>query len=163
MVAKVETAIDRLQEYRDGADHSGRYRQDRRARGRRMSTPFEIESFEEYLQTVRNELPEGRKYFRGQTKLVSAGYELKPSIGRYDHLLSRSPSASATTSNARCSKSSATTSSPTSSTCHAPTGRRWPLPSTMVCRRASWTGPPIRWSPSTSRCGRPRRTTTAVP
>jgi len=55
-----------------------------------MSTPFEIESFEKYLQTMRNELPEGRKYHRGQTKLVSAGYELKPSIGRYDHLLSKS-------------------------------------------------------------------------
>ena len=55
-----------------------------------MSTPFEIESFEEYLQTVRNELPDGRKYFRGQTKLVSAGYELKPSIGRYAHLLEKS-------------------------------------------------------------------------
>lgn len=54
-----------------------------------MSTPFEIESFEEYLQTVRNELPTVRKYFRGQTKLVAAGYELKPSIGRYDHLLSK--------------------------------------------------------------------------
>jgi hypothetical protein len=55
-----------------------------------MSTPFEIESFEEYLKTVRNELPESRKYFRGQTKLVSAGYQLKPSIGRYEHLLSKS-------------------------------------------------------------------------
>lgn len=54
-----------------------------------MSTPFEIESFEEYLTTVRNELPEGRKYFRGQTKLVSAGHELKPSIGRYEHLSSK--------------------------------------------------------------------------
>lgn len=49
-----------------------------------MSTPFEIESFEEYLKTVRDELPEGRKYFRGQTKLLSAGYPLKPSIGRYE-------------------------------------------------------------------------------
>ena len=55
-----------------------------------MSTPFEIESFEKYLQTVRNELPAVRKYFRGQTKLVRAGYELKPSIGRYDHLLDKS-------------------------------------------------------------------------
>jgi len=55
-----------------------------------MSTPFEIESFEEYLQTVRNELPDGRKYFRGQTKLVSAGYKLRPSIGRYEHLLDKS-------------------------------------------------------------------------
>lgn len=56
-----------------------------------MSTPFEIDSFEEYLQTVRNELPKDvRKYFRGQTKLVSAGYQLKPSIGRYGHLLEKS-------------------------------------------------------------------------
>lgn len=55
-----------------------------------MSTPFEIESFEEYLQTVRNELPDGRKYFRGQSKLIAAGYELKPSIGRYEHLLAKS-------------------------------------------------------------------------
>ncbi|MFC1572412.1 FRG domain-containing protein [Candidatus Eisenbacteria bacterium] len=55
-----------------------------------MSTPFEIECFEEYLTTVRNELPDGRKYFRGQTKLFSAGYALKPSIGRYGHLLDKS-------------------------------------------------------------------------
>lgn len=54
-----------------------------------MSTPFVIETLEEYLQTVRNELPDGRKYFRGQTKSVSAGYHLKPSIGRYDHLLDK--------------------------------------------------------------------------
>lgn len=51
-----------------------------------MSTPFEIDSFEEYLKTVRDELPEGRKYFRGQPKLAGDGYELKPSIGRYKHL-----------------------------------------------------------------------------
>jgi hypothetical protein len=55
-----------------------------------MSSPFEIKTFEEYLETVHNELPPTRKYFRGQTKLVVAGYELKPSIGRYDHLLSKS-------------------------------------------------------------------------
>lgn len=51
-----------------------------------MSTPFEIESFQEYLDTVRNELPDGRIYFRGQSKLVSAGFPLKPSIGRYNKL-----------------------------------------------------------------------------
>jgi hypothetical protein len=55
-----------------------------------MSTPFEIESFEEYLKTVHDELPEGRKYFRGQTKLLSAGYPLKPSFGRYKHLSEKS-------------------------------------------------------------------------
>lgn len=54
-----------------------------------MNTPFEIESFEEYLETVKNELPPGRIYFRGQSKLVSAGYLLKPSIGRYDRLRDR--------------------------------------------------------------------------
>ncbi len=51
-----------------------------------MSTPFEIDSFEEYLKTVRKELPKGRIYFRGQSKPVSMGYALKPSIGRYDRL-----------------------------------------------------------------------------
>lgn len=51
-----------------------------------MSTPFLIGNFEEYLSTVRNELPKARIYFRGQSKLVSAGYPLKPSIGRYKKL-----------------------------------------------------------------------------
>lgn len=51
-----------------------------------MSTPFIIESFEEYLSTIRNELPKARIYFRGQNKLVNAGYLLKPSIGRYQKL-----------------------------------------------------------------------------
>lgn len=52
-----------------------------------MSTLVEIRSFEEYLGTVRNELPSGRTYFRGQSRLISRGYTLKPSIGRYAHLL----------------------------------------------------------------------------
>jgi hypothetical protein len=51
-----------------------------------MTTPFEIETFEEYLKTVRDELPEGRKYFRGQSKTTATGYTLRPSIGRYEHL-----------------------------------------------------------------------------
>jgi len=51
-----------------------------------VSTPFLIESFEEYLETVRNELPKDRIYFRGQSKLVSEGYQLKSSIGRYKKL-----------------------------------------------------------------------------
>jgi len=55
-----------------------------------MSTSFEISNFEEYLKTVRDELPKGRKYFRGQPKPVNGGYQLKPSIGRYDHLKSKS-------------------------------------------------------------------------
>ena len=55
-----------------------------------MSIPFEIENFEKYLSTVRDELPEGRKYFRGQSRRVSTRYPLKPSIGRYDQLLAKS-------------------------------------------------------------------------
>ena len=56
-----------------------------------MNTPFEIENFESYLRFVQEELPRGRKYFRGQTKLVSAGYELTPSIGRYTDLSKKRP------------------------------------------------------------------------
>jgi len=56
-----------------------------------MSTPFEIDNFQEYLDTVRKELPKGRIYFRGQNKLVSDSYELKPSIGRYKKLESLTP------------------------------------------------------------------------
>ena len=55
-----------------------------------MSAAFEIRTFEEYLSTVRQELPKGRTYFRGQTKLFSAGYPLKPSIGRYEHIMLKS-------------------------------------------------------------------------
>lgn len=56
-----------------------------------MSTLRVIVSFEEYLKTIRDELPKRRKYFRGQTKLASAGYQLKSSIGRYEHLKEKVP------------------------------------------------------------------------
>ena len=55
-----------------------------------MSSSFKVGNFEKYLNIVRNELPETRKYFRGQTKLISAGYPLKPSIGRYKHVQTKS-------------------------------------------------------------------------
>ena len=55
-----------------------------------MSTPFEIERFEAYLQPARNELPKGRKSFLGQTKLAGIGCALKPPTGRSKHLLDRS-------------------------------------------------------------------------
>jgi len=51
-----------------------------------MSSSFEIDSFERYLKTVRDELPAVRKYFRGQSKRATSGYPLFPSIGRYAHL-----------------------------------------------------------------------------
>lgn len=54
---------------------------------------FTINSFEEYLTTVRDNLgiverngKRVRRYFRGQTKRAFEGYDLKPSIGRYAHL-----------------------------------------------------------------------------
>ena len=55
-----------------------------------MNRPYEVATFEEYLCIVRDELPVVRKYFRGQTTLASDGYPLKPSIGRYEHLKSKS-------------------------------------------------------------------------
>ena len=51
-----------------------------------MSAPLEIASFEDYLRIIRRDLPTDRKYFRGQPKLATDGYSLKPSIGRYAHL-----------------------------------------------------------------------------
>ena len=51
-----------------------------------MSTPFEIDNFQDYLDTVRNEVPKGRIYFRGQSKLVNAGFPMKSSICRYKKL-----------------------------------------------------------------------------
>jgi hypothetical protein len=54
---------------------------------------FTINSFEEYLNTIQNELGDTdssgkqvRRYFRGQSKRAIDGYDLKPSIGRYSHL-----------------------------------------------------------------------------
>lgn len=59
---------------------------------------FTINSFEEYLTTVRDNLgiverngKRVRRYFRGQTKRAFEGYDLKPSIGRYTHLNSLPP------------------------------------------------------------------------
>jgi FRG domain len=51
-----------------------------------VSTPFVISSFEDYLNTVRKELPKGRIYFRGQSKLAGDGYSLISSLGRYAFL-----------------------------------------------------------------------------
>lgn len=56
-----------------------------------MSTPFEIESFDEYLNTIHSELGQNgegkrRLYFRGQSKRTTDGYPLTPSVARYKHL-----------------------------------------------------------------------------
>lgn len=59
---------------------------------------FTITSFEEYLRIVRDELGytdssghNVRRYFRGQAKKAIDGYDLKPSIGRYNHLKTLTP------------------------------------------------------------------------
>lgn len=56
-----------------------------------MSTLFEIESFDEYLNTIHSELGQNgegkrRLYFRGQSKRATEGYPLTPSVARYKHL-----------------------------------------------------------------------------
>ncbi len=56
-----------------------------------MSTPFEIASFDEYLNTIHKELGshadnKRRLYFRGQSKRAADGYPLTPSVARYKHL-----------------------------------------------------------------------------
>ncbi|MDH5300504.1 MAG: FRG domain-containing protein [Gammaproteobacteria bacterium] len=59
---------------------------------------FTINSFEDYLRIVRDELgpaeKEGKKvrrYFRGQSKQARDGHTLKPSVGRYDNLAQLPP------------------------------------------------------------------------
>jgi hypothetical protein len=59
---------------------------------------FTINSFEDYLRIVRDELGlaesngyRRRRYFRGQSKRALGGYDLKPSIGRYAHLTGLNP------------------------------------------------------------------------
>ena len=54
---------------------------------------FEVDSFQKYLDIVRDEIPGKNKrlYYRGQSKRAIDGYTLKPSLGRYDHLNSLSP------------------------------------------------------------------------
>ena len=50
-----------------------------------MSAEFTIKSFEDYLKKI-EEIQIAHPYYRGQTKRITDGYELKPSIGRYDNL-----------------------------------------------------------------------------
>jgi len=51
---------------------------------------FEINSFEEYLDIIKNEIRVPRPYYRGQSRTASDGYILRPSIGRYVHLNDKS-------------------------------------------------------------------------
>ena len=56
-----------------------------------MSVLANIESFDDYLNTIHKELAANgeqkrRLYFRGQSKLAMEGYPLTPSVARYPHL-----------------------------------------------------------------------------
>lgn len=51
-----------------------------------MSAEYIVDSLEKYLDVVSKEIRPDRKYFRGQSIRIEAGFELRPSIGRYDHL-----------------------------------------------------------------------------
>ena len=50
---------------------------------------FEIQTFEEYLNVIKNEIRVLRPYYRGQSRTASDGYKLQPSIGRYKNLNSK--------------------------------------------------------------------------
>lgn len=56
-----------------------------------MSALTIVESFDAYLAAIHNNIPTSRPYYRGQGKRVIDGFELKPSIGRYAHLISLNP------------------------------------------------------------------------
>ncbi len=55
-----------------------------------MSADYTINTFQEYLEVVRDEITVKRPYYRGQSQLVDDGYALKPSISRYDYISSLS-------------------------------------------------------------------------
>lgn len=56
-----------------------------------MSAGFVVSSFEDYLKTVKDEISIQRPFYRGQGKRVADGYQLWPSIARFDYLKKKSP------------------------------------------------------------------------
>ncbi len=54
-----------------------------------MSADYIVTSFQNYLEIVRDEIQIERPYYRGQCKQVIDGYSLRPSIARYDDLISK--------------------------------------------------------------------------
>jgi hypothetical protein len=52
-----------------------------------MSGEFTVVSLQNYLEIVRDEIQVKRPYYRGQSKRVTDGYSLRPSIARFDELL----------------------------------------------------------------------------
>ena len=55
-----------------------------------MSAEFIVDTFEEYLNIVKNEIDKTKCYYRGQGKRVVDGYHLWSSIARYEYLKSKS-------------------------------------------------------------------------
>ena len=55
-----------------------------------MSAEFIVDTFEEYLNIVKNEIDKTKCYYRGQSKRVVDGYQLWSSIARYKYLKSKS-------------------------------------------------------------------------
>lgn len=51
-----------------------------------MSAEFIVDNFEAYLNIVKNEIDETKRYYRGQGKRVVDGYHLWSSIARYEYL-----------------------------------------------------------------------------
>lgn len=51
-----------------------------------MSADYTVNTFQEYLDVVRDEITVNRPYYRGQSQLVNDGYALKPSISRYEQI-----------------------------------------------------------------------------
>ena len=56
-----------------------------------MSADYTVESFQRYLEIVRDEIVVRRPYYRGQGMLVTDGYTLLPSIARFGHLKKLTP------------------------------------------------------------------------
>jgi hypothetical protein len=51
-----------------------------------MSAEFIVDTFEKYLDIVKNEIDKTKRYYRGQSKRVVDGYQLWSSLARYEYL-----------------------------------------------------------------------------
>lgn len=56
-----------------------------------MGAEYIVDTFEKYLEIVKNEIDKSKRYYRGQGKRVVDGYQLWSSIARYEYLKEKSP------------------------------------------------------------------------
>jgi len=54
-----------------------------------LSADYLVASFQDYLEIIRDEIMVKRPYYRGQFKRVVNGHSLRPSIARFDELISK--------------------------------------------------------------------------